>query len=338
MQSRFVQAAAFVAAFAFSATASFYATAADLGGYSPKYGGPPPASYAPPMDNWSGWYFGGVLGYGWGDVGIRGTGSYDTNGVVGGGLLGWNYQAGRLVVGLEGDLLASGVDGSTAGGLHSADVNWIGSLRARAGVTVVPELLIFASIGAAWADYDFAFAGAGGGSSSKVVSGLQYGAGAEVKLTDQWSARFDYLYTDFDSKTVTFGDPDLRSRAAPGARRAGLQVLNSTTGRPAGVHRALRSRAVRADPVRPSVLGCRAQLPRTGGRTTRSRPHSRRWSSLWPQARGSSERVKQIRSSRRRSVRPHTIEIMSGASCGFAARKSASTSPGDTDSGAARLR
>lgn len=210
MQSKLVRAAAFAAAFVLSATASFFALAADLPGYDQSYAPPPPPAYAAPVDLWSGWYMGGVLGYGWGDSAVTGHGSADLDGFMGGGLLGWNYQADRFVIGLEGDLLGSGVSGSTAydGGEAETEMNLVGDLRARAGVLIMPELLLFASLGASWADFEFTDTASGGGSKSVGLSGLQYGAGAEVKLTQEWSARFDYLYTDYDAETVRFSGGD----------------------------------------------------------------------------------------------------------------------------------
>lgn len=212
MQSQVFRAAAFATALTLSGAFTIHAHAADLGGggmYSPP---PPPPAYSQPIDysQWAGWYFGGVLGYGWTDF-------PDMSGVHGGALLGYNYQMGRVVAGIEGDLIASGIDGSSSlpGGTASGDANWGGSIRGRLGVSVMPELLIFATLGYNWTDYDLALSGAGGGSASEVFGGIQYGAGAEVKLTGNWSARLDYLHTDFSSEAVTFAggstvrfDPD----------------------------------------------------------------------------------------------------------------------------------
>lgn len=214
MQSKVVRAAAFAAVFALSATASFYANAADLGGYPP-----PPAAYAPPppVDNWGGLYAGGVLGYGWGEVSFDNK-TADVDGILGGALLGWNYQSDRFVVGFEGDLLAAGIDGSTpySGGTAKAEMDFLGELRARAGILVMPNLLLFASLGGSWANIDLTDTSSGGGKSSRTFAGLQYGGGAEVKVSPEWSARFDYLYTDYNSRSITFGgnsnvdvDPDV---------------------------------------------------------------------------------------------------------------------------------
>ena len=79
-----------------------------------------------------------------------------------------------------------------------------------------PQLLLFASLGWAWADVDLPVAGGGGGPGSETFSGIQYGAGAEVALSERWNLRFDYLYSDLDSETISYAggatvtyDPDI---------------------------------------------------------------------------------------------------------------------------------
>lgn len=207
------------AAFAVSASLSFYASAADLGG--PRQYTPPPAPYVQPMDySWAGWYFGGVLGYGTGDVDFAapaGSFSADQSGLLGGGLLGWNAQQGNFVYGIEGDLVATDIDGRRAFGPNvlTNSTDWMAGLRARAGITVMPHLLIFATLGAGWADMNLNVTGPGGGSGSETFVGLQVGGGAEVQLSRNWNARFDYLYTDFSSETLSYPlgsikfDPDV---------------------------------------------------------------------------------------------------------------------------------
>ena len=62
--------------------------------------------YAPPLFNWTGWYFGGNVGGGWtqGTVidastgGSFGAGNQGT--FIGGGQAGFNYQVGNAVFGL----------------------------------------------------------------------------------------------------------------------------------------------------------------------------------------------------------------------------------------------
>src|SRR5216684_1196078 len=79
-----------------------------------------------PVSNWSGFYVGGNLGYGWGNgntdfsflptpadfetdnttLGAR------TTGITGGAQAGYNWQIGSLVTGLEADIQGSGIKGS----------------------------------------------------------------------------------------------------------------------------------------------------------------------------------------------------------------------------------
>ena len=90
--------------------------AADLGG------GPPPGSVkdAPlpplPLYSWSGLYIGVHAGYGWSDLDWTGGGTTvgdSGEGWVGGGQIGYNWQRGALVFGVEADISGSGIDGST---------------------------------------------------------------------------------------------------------------------------------------------------------------------------------------------------------------------------------
>ena len=95
--------------------------------------------------SWTGLYIGAQVGYGWGNTtaesgpltSFNQTYDYDTNGAVGGGHLGYNWQAQNLVFGIETDIEASGISGGGRGSLgfqHDTDINWIGSLRGRLGV------------------------------------------------------------------------------------------------------------------------------------------------------------------------------------------------------------
>ena len=124
-------------------------------------------------------------------------------------------------------LYRTNVEGSQTFGANTvaASVDWLAGLRARAGFFVTPDILLFGTIGAGWADIDLPTTGAGGGAGSEVFSGIQYGAGTELALSDRWSLRMDYLYTDLDSETITYPggnttsyDPDIHQF------RAGLQL------------------------------------------------------------------------------------------------------------------
>ena len=92
------------------------AMAADLGGGPPrgslKDAPPPPL----PLYSWSGLYIGVHAGYGWTDLDwtAGGTTVNDSGaGWLGGGQVGYNWQRGALVFGVEADISSSGMDGST---------------------------------------------------------------------------------------------------------------------------------------------------------------------------------------------------------------------------------
>ena len=125
----------------------------------------PPTAY-----NWTGWYAGLNVGGGWGDSKNNFTATFppatpagsDTtqmNGVIGGGQLGYNWQSGTWVFGLETDIQGAGLRGSNntacslAGcivpGSTIADtekLTWFGTTRGRVGVTSGSWLALCASL------------------------------------------------------------------------------------------------------------------------------------------------------------------------------------------------
>ena len=82
------------------------AAAADL------YYGKAPAFAAAPFNgyNWNGAYVGVNLGYQWGKMTNWGGG--EANGVMGGGQIGYNWQFGQYVFGLEADIAAADLKAS----------------------------------------------------------------------------------------------------------------------------------------------------------------------------------------------------------------------------------
>jgi outer membrane immunogenic protein len=77
-------------------------------------------------------------------------------------------------------------------------------LRLRAGVTITPQVLLFATFGGAWANADLPVSGPGGGPGDADFFGWSVGGGAEVAFNPNWSARFDYQFTDFGSESVSY--------------------------------------------------------------------------------------------------------------------------------------
>lgn len=186
--------------------------AADV--YTPP---PPPVFDAPPppqQDLFAGWWLGGTLGGATAPFDFsESAGTIDASGFLGGVTGGYNWQNGPIVIGLEGDVLAADVSGDRSfnAGINQANpsVNTMADLRLRAGVTVVPQMLVFATLGGAWADADLGVGGPGGRSADGTFFGWSIGGGAEVALSSNWSARFDYQFTDFDSETVSYPGGDI---------------------------------------------------------------------------------------------------------------------------------
>jgi outer membrane immunogenic protein len=184
------------------------AAAADLGGPSYRRGsikdGPPPAEapvvYERPF-SWSGLYIGAHVGYGWSDVGWQDGQNalhLDGAGALAGGQIGYNIQTGQLVFGVEADISGTWIDGGTACCGH--DFNWLASVRGRAGVAFNGNrTLLYATGGAAWADLDYTAPGASGFSNTHF--GWVAGGGIEHMLTQNLSARVEYLHYSFDDTT-----------------------------------------------------------------------------------------------------------------------------------------
>ncbi|MDP2355586.1 MAG: porin family protein [Beijerinckiaceae bacterium] len=203
-------------AFPFLAVAS--AQAADLPnrGYAPA---PAAAYYTPPVFSWTGFYVGLNGGYGWGSLGNVGNTTFGKpSGFTLGGTLGYNYQINQFVVGLEGDLNWTNIDSTgrtLVGGppasavVSTAGVNWMGTLRARVGLSL-DRALIFATGGYAGASLDTKFNDitlAIAGKDSGWRNGWAVGGGIEYAFSNNISAKTEYLYTSFGAKDVFAATP-----------------------------------------------------------------------------------------------------------------------------------
>jgi outer membrane immunogenic protein len=180
------------------------AAAADLGGAQRRRPPPPPppVAYEEAPFTWSGLYVGAHLGYGWSNVDWQEVpafnGNHDGSGGLAGAQIGYNWQAGRFVYGIEADITNSWVEGSKAGCCdHSID--WMYSVRGRLGLTSYDNrTLFYVTGGGAWADFDYA--SIGGHSASQF--GWVIGGGIERALTQNMTARVEYLYYNFDTEST----------------------------------------------------------------------------------------------------------------------------------------
>ncbi len=177
--------------------------AADLGGRYKSYKDEP--DVGPPRYLWTGLYVGIQGGYGAAD-GYLFTpggvyGSPEADGFLGGGTLGYNFQSGQVVWGLETDFSFSDVHGND--GATRASMDWLWTLRGRVGLDM-NGWMPYITGGFAMADVS---ASDPGGSGSDTVSGWTVGGGLEVKLDRAWSLKAEYLYVDV-GESFSIGAPN----------------------------------------------------------------------------------------------------------------------------------
>jgi outer membrane immunogenic protein len=176
---------------------------------------PPVAAsyYAPPLEyNWGGFYVGLNAGYGfgrssWSTPGFAPTSNFNVNGALAGGTIGINYQWGGFVAGFEADGDWSGLSGSDSGdpycvqmvGACQTKQPWLATVRGRFGYAI-NRLLIFATAGGAFGELRTGLNPPGVYDTSNGV-GWTAGAGLEVGITENWTAKLEYLYVDLGNGT-----------------------------------------------------------------------------------------------------------------------------------------
>jgi outer membrane immunogenic protein len=188
----------------------FAAEAADMPIKTPYYKGSPRSVIA--YYNWTGFYAGLNFGYGFG------TSNWDfpavsvkPKGMMVGGTLGYNWQAGAIVYGIEGDLDWADVKGSAtclAGTLTCETKNdWLGTARVRLGYAF-DRWLPYVTGGGAFGNVKAtATPAALGGSANKTQIGWTFGAGLEYAFMGNWSAKLEYLYVDLGKFDTGFTTP-----------------------------------------------------------------------------------------------------------------------------------
>jgi outer membrane immunogenic protein len=208
-----------------AAAALAVASSANAADIAPTYKAPPPA---PVAYNWTGFYIGGQVGYGWGETGATPTGiaglvaqpfRFDHDGFMAGGTVGFNYQYGPIVLGTEGDFSWSDINGSGnsvflfglapgAAVTGSIQQNWVGTLSTRLGVAF-DTWLIYGKAGVAWVNNDYSVTANIPGFNytstiSETETGWLVGGGVEWAFAGNWSAKIEGTYMDFGQKNRAF--------------------------------------------------------------------------------------------------------------------------------------
>jgi outer membrane immunogenic protein len=222
-----------IAAFAFGAPAF----AADMPMKAP------PAPVVPAF-SWTGWYAGVTAGGEWGSsdpqtstvfsatgyfatssvpaIAAVGAQHISSSGATAGGELGYNWQFGHAVLGVETDIQYFGLKGSTVGGAvypccaptafavaSSVQTDWLFTLRPRLGFAA-DRWLLYVTGGLAISDVKAAFAFADTfataletASISSTRAGWVAGAGAEYAFAGPWSVKVEYLHIDLGTVSTT---------------------------------------------------------------------------------------------------------------------------------------
>jgi outer membrane immunogenic protein len=182
-----------------------------------------PVAYVP-VFSWTGFYLGGELGW------IRTNPEYttgavflgtpfvvssasDKNGLTYGLLGGYNYQAGNLVLGVEGDFTGWTVGKirytAITGDFITAHSKWGGSIRGRLGYAA-DRALFYVTGGAAFVSNETSVPTTGisiGGDGTRL--GWTVGGGFDYAITNNWFTGIEYRYSQYEAKTFTYPIPIL---------------------------------------------------------------------------------------------------------------------------------
>lgn len=160
------------------------------------------------------------------------SGEFD-NGFVGGVHLGYDFQSGNMVYGGVLDLnggdfgdVQEGRSRTPATYTIARSMDFLGTLRGRAGYLVSPNTLLYGTAGVAFGDVDFSYAQPGSGATT-VTSGGQdssigyaVGLGVENRLSEKVSIGLEYLY-------VNMGGNDFNANLTGGPFSAAAPSTNA---------------------------------------------------------------------------------------------------------------
>jgi opacity protein-like surface antigen len=184
------------------------------------------APTGPVVYNWAGFYIGAYLGADWGVTNLTFLDDGATTdprfaGFLGGGEIGYNYQVGKWVFGLEGDLAWTNAHGARPCPIGffancETSMNWLSTETGRIGYAYWDRLLIYVKGGATIApdrveaactassqSTILPVAGCPSSSDSKTRAGWTAGLGSEFGLTRNVSVKSELMYFDLGSDRYT---------------------------------------------------------------------------------------------------------------------------------------
>jgi outer membrane immunogenic protein len=182
-----------------------------------------PVAYVPAF-SWTGFYLGGELGWiqtnaeyttGAQILGVPFvvTSGSDKNGLIYGGLAGYNYQVGQVVLGVEGDFAGWTVGRvrytAITGDFLTAHSKWASSIRGRLGYAF-DHALFYVTGGAAFISNETSIPTTGisiGGDGTR--AGWTVGAGLDYAFTNNWFTGIEYRYSQYQSRSFVYPIPIL---------------------------------------------------------------------------------------------------------------------------------
>jgi outer membrane immunogenic protein len=181
-----------------------------------------------PTEPWSGFYFGVNGGVAFAHAkasgsygGFSASGSQDIPGGILGAQLGYNWQVGNFVYGIEGDIQYSSQERDvecTAIVCAGFDVKltnklpWFATARGRVGYGI-ERYLVYATGGLAYTQLSSTLSASAGGapigsiSWSEARAAWTVGGGVEFAVSPGWSAKLEYLYVDTGSFDASVNVP-----------------------------------------------------------------------------------------------------------------------------------
>jgi outer membrane immunogenic protein len=198
-----------------------------------------------PVLTWGGFYLGVEGGAGssrdaWsfdGNFGIP-FGSPDGSGAVGGGVIGYNWQLpNNVVLGIEGNFDAADIKGTSPCLEVTVEcrskLDSLYSATARLGYATsgpLGPMLFYVTGGGAWTNQKLNLTEPGlNAIGSATRTGWTVGTGFEYMFAPSWSAKIEYDYYDFGSKTTALIDPtgellpsDISSKLTVNTIKAGV--------------------------------------------------------------------------------------------------------------------
>jgi len=209
------------------------------------------APYVAPAPSWTGLYVGGFVGAGWGtdeatlnSVSFAGVtipiglplAQVSNSGFLGGGQVGYNFQSGWVVWGIEADIAGTNIKGSAPCVILftcSTTDNWLATASARVGGLVGDRTLVYVKGGGAWLNETGSFSTSvtglsaliPGTSASNTSTGWLVGMGTEYKFTSNWSGMIEYDYMDFGTSNTNFNATALPGLTASVAQTNKLSTM-----------------------------------------------------------------------------------------------------------------